>query len=471
MPELIWDGKNVESNVPVRALDFDAALSCGDGDNLIVRGDNLAAMTSLVRFFRGRVKCIYIDPPYNTGAAFEHYNDNFEHDLWLSMMSTRLKLMKQLLSDDGSIWISIDDDEAHYLKVICDEIFGRNNFVGNAVWHKKGTRSNDARWFSDNHDFILVYALDKEHFRMNLLPRTEGSLKNYSNPDNDPRGVWQSLPLQAKSGSASTANFVHVFSNGVKWSPPQGRFPAFSHESLDALERDNRIWFGAKGTNVPRYKKFLSDVKDGFVPTTLWLRDEVGDNQEAKREVKALGLVFDTPKPERLIERVLTLATNAGDLVMDCFLGSGTTAAVAHKLNRRYIGVEIGDHATTHVVPRLRQVVGTHGGGFKFCRLGEEVFDAAGNFNHALTFETLARFIWFGLTGQVLVDENEFPMLGIVDGAAVYLLDDLLTRETFAKLPTYNGRKIVYAAACRLSDRFLRDNEIEFRHVPNDLRT
>ncbi len=471
MPELIWDGKGVEQPVPVRALDFDAALSCGDGDNLIVRGDNLAAMTSLLRFYRGRVKCIYIDPPYNTGAAFEHYNDNFEHDLWLSMMSQRLKLMKQLLSDDGSIWISIDDDEAHYLKVICDEIFGRNNFVGNAVWHKKGTRSNDARWFSDNHDFILVYALDKERFHMNLLPRTEGSLKNYSNPDNDPRGVWQSLPLQAKSGSASTANFVHVFSNGVKWSPPPGRFPAFSHESLDALERDNRIWFGKKGTNVPRYKKFLSDVKDGFVPTTLWFRDEVGDNQEAKREVKALGLVFDTPKPERLIERVLTLATNAGDLVMDCFLGSGTTAAVAHKLNRRYIGVEIGEHATTHVVPRLRQVVGTHGGGFKFCRLGEEIFDAAGNFNHALTFETLAQFIWFGLTGQVLVDENEFPMLGICDGAAVYLLDDLLTRETFAKLPTYNGRKIVYAAACRLSDRFLRDNEIEFRHVPNDLRT
>ena len=471
MPELIWDGKGVEQPVPVRALDFDDDFSCGDGDNLIVHGDNLAAMTSLLRFYRGRVKCIYIDPPYNTGAAFEHYNDNFEHAAWLSTMYPRLKLMKQLLSDDGSIWISIDDDEAHYLKVICDEIFGRNNFVASVVWEKKYSPQNDAKWLSDSHDFILVYALDKNRWRPNLLPRTEEMNARYKNPDNDPRGVWKPSPLQAKSGNPSNATFVHVFSNGVTWSPPPGRFAAFSHESLDRLERENRIYFGKNGKGTPQFKRFLTDVKQGLVAKTIWFRDEVGDNHEAKRELQALGLVFDTPKPERLIERVLTLATNAGDLVMDCFLGSGTTAAVAHKLNRRYIGVEIGDHATTHVVPRLRQVVGTHGGGFKFCRLGEEVFDAAGNFNHALTFGTLAQFIWFGLTGQVLVDENEFPMLGIVDGAAVYLLDDLLTRETFAKLPTYNGRKLIFATACRLSERFLRDNEIEFRHVPNDLRT
>ena len=470
MPELIWDGKNVESNVPVRALDFDAALSCGDGDNLIVRGDNLAAMTSLVRFFRGRVKCIYIDPPYNTGAAFEHYNDNFEHDLWLSMMYPRLKLMKQFLSDDGSIWISIDDDEAHYLKVLCDEIFGRNNFVASVVWEKKYSPQNDAKWLSDSHDFILVYALDKNRWRPNLLPRTEEMNARYKNPDNDPRGAWKSTDFTAKTYSPSGDYPITLPSGRVVY-PPKSRAWITNRQRFEELLADNRISFGSDGNGVPRKKTFLSEVKQGKVAKTIWFRDEVGDNQEAKREVKALGLVFDTPKPERLIERVLTLATNAGDLVMDCFLGSGTTAAVAHKLNRRYIGVEIGDHATTHVVPRLRQVVDTHGGGFKFCRLGEEVFDKAGNFNHALTFETLAKFIWFGLTGQVLVDENEFPMLGIVDGAAVYLLDDLLTRETFAKLPTYNGRKIVYAAACRLSERFLRDNEIEFRHVPNDLRT
>ncbi len=470
MPELIWDGKGVEQPVPVRALDFDAALSCGDGDNLIVRGDNLAAMTSLLRFFRGRVKCIYIDPPYNTGAAFEHYNDNFEHDLWLSMMSQRLKLMKQLLSDDGSIWISIDDDEAHYLKVICDEIFGRNNFVASVVWEKKYSPQNDAKWLSDSHDFILVYALDKNRWRPNLLPRTEEMNARYKNPDNDPRGVWKAADLTSKT-KAPGHSYCITSPTGKEFYPSNGRQWAPAYETFQTLLDDNRIWFGSHGNNVPAQKIFLSEVQSGSVAKTIWFRDEVGDNQEAKREVKALGLVFDTPKPERLIERVLTLATNAGDLVMDCFLGSGTTAAVAHKLNRRYIGVEIGEHATTHVVPRLRQVVGTHGGGFKFCRLGEEIFDAAGNFNHALTFETLARFIWFGLTGQVLVDKNEFPMLGIVDGAAVYLLDDLLTRETFAKLPTYNGRKIVYAAACRLSDRFLRDNEIKFRHVPNDLRT
>ena len=470
MPELIWDGKGVESKIPVRALDFDASLSCGDGDNLIVQGDNLEAMTSLVRFYRGRVKCIYIDPPYNTGAAFEHYDDNFPHAEWLSMMLPRLKLMKQLLSDDGSIWISIDDDEAHYLKVLCDEIFGRNNFVASVVWEKKYSPQNDAKWLSDSHDFILVYALDKNRWRPNLLPRTAEMNARYKNPDNDPRGAWKAGDISAKRLTPKDCYPITTPSGRVVY-PPAGTSWRFTQKKFAELVADNRIWFGKDGNNVPAVKRFLSDVLNGSVSKTIWFRDEVGDNQEAKREVKALGLVFDTPKPERLIERVLTLATNAGDLVMDCFLGSGTTAAVAHKMNRLYIGVEIGDHATTHVVPRLRQVVDEHGGGFKFCRLGTEVFDAADNFNHSLTFGRLAQFIWFGLTGQVLVDENEFPMLGICDGAAVYLLDNLLTHETFATLPTYNGRKIVYATACRLSDYFLRDNEIEFRHVPNDLRT
>ena len=470
MPELIWDGKEVEPNVPVRALDFDDDLSCGDGDNLIVQGDNLEVLKVLLRFYRGRVKCIYIDPPYNTGAAFEHYNDNFPHDLWLQMMSPRLKLMKEFLSDDGSIWISIDDDEAHYLKVLCDEIFGRNNFVASVVWEKKYSPQNDAKWLSDSHDFILVYALDKNRWRPNLLPRTEEMNARYKNPDNDPRGAWKAGDISAKRLTPKDCYPITTPSGRVVY-PPAGTSWRFTQKKFAELVADNRIWFGKDGNNVPAVKRFLSDVLNGSVSKTIWFRDEVGDNQEAKREVKALGFVFDTPKPERLIERVLTLATNAGDLVMDCFLGSGTTAAVAHKMNRRYIGVEIGEHATTHVVLRLRQVVGTHGGGFKFCRLGTEVFDAAGNFNHALTFGRLAQFIWFGLTGQPLVTESKSQMLGICDGAAVYLLDDILTHETFATLPAYNGRKLIFAAACRLSDRFLRDNEIKFRHVPNDLRT
>ena len=302
--------------------------------------------------------------------------------------------MKNLLAKNGSIWISIDDDEGHYLKILCDEIFGRSNFLATCVWHKKHTRANDAKWFSDNHDFILVYAKEKISWHPNLLPRSEENIKGYSNPDNDPRGPWQSMPLQAKSGS--DPNFRHVFSNGVVWTPPAGRFTAFSHESLEAMEKDNRIWFGKDGKNVPRFKKFLSEVKDGIVPTTLWFRDEVGDNQEAKQEVKAFNGddVFDTPKPERLIERIITLSTHEGDIVLDSFLGSGTTAAVAHKMGRKYIGVELGNHAYTHCFPRLKMVTdGTDqggiskskdwkgGGGFKFYELAPSLLkeDKFGN--------------------------------------------------------------------------------------------
>ena len=360
--ELTWYGKDKELKVEPRILIEDREKSNIKNDpnteNMIIHGDNLLALKALENKYAGRVKCIYIDPPYNTGSAFEHYNDNLEHSTWLSLMKPRLEILRNLLDKDyGTIWISIDDDEGHYLKVLCDSIFGRNNFVNTCIWHKKHTRANDAKWFSDNHDFILVYAKNKEIWKPNLLPRTEENTDGYKNLDNDPRGAWVSLPLQAKSGT--DMNFEHTFVNGVVWSPPNGRFSAFSHKSLEEMEKDNRIWFGKDGKNVPRYKKFLSEVKDGIVPTTLWFRDEVGDNQEAKKEVKEIDpvSVFGTPKPERLIERILTLATNEGDLVLDSFLGSGTTAAVAHKMNRSYIGVEMGDHAYTHCKVRLDKVI------------------------------------------------------------------------------------------------------------------
>ena len=299
-----------------------------------------------------------MDPPYNTGSAFEHYDDNLEHSTWLSLIKPRLEILRNLLSDDGSIWISIDDDEGHYLKVLCDEIFGRNNFVNTVIWHKKHTRSNDARWFSDNHDFILVYAKIKEIWKPNLLPRTEESIKGYTNPDNDPRGVWASGPCHAKTPNEKDI-YPIITPSGRVVSPPPGTSWRFSQDKMNKLIEDNRIWFGAKGDNVPRFKRFLTDVQNGFVPTTLWFRDEVGDNQEAKKEVKQVDKddVFSTPKPERLIERVLTLGSNENDLVLDSFLGSGTTAAVAHKMNRRWIGIEMGDHAYTHCKVRLDKVV------------------------------------------------------------------------------------------------------------------
>lgn len=385
--ELTWLGKDTKIQIEPRILieDKDKSNCANDPttENMLIHGDNLLALKALEHKYAGKVKCVYIDPPYNTGSAFEHYDDNLEHSTWLSLMKPRLELLRNLLSDDGSIWISIDDDEGHYLKVLCDEILGRNNFVNTCIWHKKHTRANDAKWFSDNHDFILVYAKNKLNWRPNLLPRTEESTKGYANPDNDPRGVWASGPCHAKTPNEKDIYPITTPSGRVVM-PPSGTSWRFSEKKMSVLIADNRIWFGDKGSNIPRYKRFLTDVKDGFVPTTLWFRDEVGDNQEAKKEVKAINSVsvFETPKPERLIQRILTLGTNEGDLVLDSFLGSGTTAAVAQKMNRRYIGIEMGNHAYTHCKVRLDKVIdgsdqggiskalNWHGGGaYKFYEL------------------------------------------------------------------------------------------------------
>lgn len=383
--ELTWIGKDREVNLEPRILVEMPEKSYGDKDteNMLIHGDNLLALKALEQDFAGKIKCIYIDPPYNTGSAFEHYDDNVEHSTWLTLMRERLTILKNLLAEDGSIWISLDDNEQAYCKILMDEIFGRNNFINNCIWHKKHTRANDAKWFSDNHDFIIVYAKNKSIWRPNLLPRTEESLNGYSNPDNDPRGIWASGPCHAKTPNEKDIYEITTPS-GRKIMPPPGTSWRFSKENFEKLIEDNRIWFGTSGNNVPRYKRFITDVQDGFVPLTIWFRDEVGDNQEAKKEVKQFNPaeVFSTPKPERLIERVLTLGSNEGDIVLDSFLGSGTTAAVAHKMGRKWIGIELGDHCYTHCEPRLQKVVdGTDqggiskavnwqgGGGYKFYEL------------------------------------------------------------------------------------------------------
>lgn len=394
--ELTWIGKGEEPQLESRILIQDTDNSYGDinSENMLIHGDNLLALKALEQDYAGKIKCIYIDPPYNTGSAFEHYDDNLEHSTWLSLVKPRLVMFRSLLSENGSIWISIDDDERDYLKVLCDEVFGRNNFVAGCIWQKKHTRSNDARWFSDNHDYILVYAKNKTTWKINLLPRTDDSAKGYTNPDNDPRGVWASGPCHAKTPNPKDI-YPITTPSGRELMPPPGTSWRFSENKFKELIEDNRIWFGVDGKNVPRFKRFLTDVQDGFVPTTLWFRDEVGDNQEAKKEVKAFNPtnVFSTPKPERLIERVLTLGSNEGDIVLDSFLGSGTTAAVAHKMNRRWIGIELGDHCYTHCKPRLEKVIDGDqggisksvnwkgGGGFKFFNLAPSLLkqDKFGN--------------------------------------------------------------------------------------------
>ena len=364
--ELTWIGKNNPeydiANIEPRILEEKPELSnCvndSNTENMIIHGDNLLALKALLPEYEGKVKCIYIDPPYNTGNAFEHYDDSVEHSTWLSLMRPRLELLRMLLTDNGSLWISIDDDESHYLKVLCDEVFGRENFVANVIWEKKYSPQNDAKWLSDSHDHILVYARNKSTWRPYLLPRTEAMDKRYKNPDNDPRGPWKATDFSVKTYSES-GDYPIQLPSGRIVIPPESRCWVTSKERYEQLISENRIWFGKDGNNVPSLKKFLSEVQDGSVSKTIWFRDEVGDNQEAKKEIKILFTEdsFGTPKSERLLKRILELATKPDDLILDSFLGSGTASAVAHKMSRRYIGIEMGDHAYTHCKVRLDKVI------------------------------------------------------------------------------------------------------------------
>lgn len=333
-------------------------------DNLIIKGNNLLALHSLKERFAEKVKCIYIDPPYNTGGDSFKYNDRFNHSTWLTFMKNRLEVAKELLSEDGTIWINIDDDEGHYVKIIADNIFGRENFVNTVIWEKKYTVANDATWFSDNHDLILVYAKNKGIWRPNLLERTEEMNKAYKNPDNHPKGVWKSTPLHAKSGSDT--NFSYTFKNGVVWTPPVGTYPRFSRDRLRELEEDGAIWFGRSGTSIPSRKTFLSELTNQGIPArTIWNFSEVGHNHEASTEIRNLGFsgLFDTPKPEKLLQRIIHIASNENDIVLDFFMGSATTQSVSMKMNRRFIGIEQMDYINSVSVPRLQKVIEGEQGG------------------------------------------------------------------------------------------------------------
>ena len=497
MPILHWldreDTLKVVRETPYRLLEEDRSLRCGDEDaqNLIVQGDNLAALKALLPYYAGQVKCIYIDPPYNTKSAFEHYDDNLEHAQWLHLMYPRLELLREFLREDGSIWVSVDDNEAHYLKVIMDEVFGRKNFVANAVWEKKYSPQNDAKWLSDSHDHIIVHAKNKEAWRPFLLPRTDAMNGRYKNPDNDLRGVWKPGDLSVKTPNPRDIYPITTPSGRVVM-PPESRSWVISQEKFDEMVKDNRIWFGKDGNNVPSVKRFLSEVQEGAVSKTIWFREEVGDNQEAKKEIKIFNSddVFTTPKPERLLKKIMELSTKPDDLVLDSFLGSGTTAAVAHKMNRRYIGIEMGDHAVTHVVPRLQKVVAGEqggisqaanwqgGGGFRFFRLGEPIFDGYGQLNRAVSFAALAAHIWFAETHIPYNGSGNSPLLGVYAGTAYYLLyngilgdkrpagGNILTHKIVADLPAHDGSKVIFGEACRIGEARLQELGIIFRQIP-----
>ena len=474
--ELTWIGKENRPKVEPRILVEDAAKShhaafrVGDKDiydNRIILGDNLLALKALEQEFAGQVKCIYIDPPYNTGNAFEQYDDGIEHSLWLSLMSSRLELFHKLLSKDGSIWISIDDDECHYLKVLCDEIFERKNFIANVVWQKKYGPANDAKWLSDSHDHILVYSKNRETWRPYLVPRSEEQLQDYKNPDNDPRGLWRASDLSAKTPSESCI-YPIIGPSGLKFMPPPTRSWIVSKTRYEELLRDNRIWFGTKGTGRPMVKKFLTEVKDGITAETWWPRDFADDNKIAKYESKDLftGESFATPKPEKLLLRILQIATKPGDLVLDSFAGSGTTGAVAHKMGRRWIMVELGEHCHTHIIPRMKKVIDGEdkggiteaagwkgGGGFRYYRLAPSLLekDQFGNwviskqYNASMLAEAMCKLEGFTFDPS---DTWYWQQGHSTERDYIYVTTQMFTREQLQKLSDEVGENRSLLVMC-----------------------
>lgn len=397
--ELTWVGKENRPRLEPRILIEDPAKSYHAVarvtendifDNVLIHGDNLLGLKALEAEYTGKVKCVFIDPPYNTGSAFTHYDDGLEHSIWLGLMRDRLEIIRRLLSDDGSLWITIDDNEAHYLKVLCDEIFGRRNFIASAVWQKRYSRENREA-IGDAHDYVLIIAKDASRFKAirNRVPMTDEQAKVYKNPNNHPRGRWRGIPMTAQ-GYRPNQMYEIVAPGGAIHRPPEGRCWSTIEPEFKKLLAAGRIYFGKDGNSQPNIIRFLDEV-EGLVPWTWWPHEETGHTDEAMKEMHALfgkDDPFPTPKPERLINRILHIATNPGDLVLDSFAGSGTTGAVAHKMRRRWIMVEIGDHATTHIVPRLKKVINGEdqggisktvdwkgGGGFRFFELAPSLLE------------------------------------------------------------------------------------------------
>ncbi len=400
--ELTWIGKENRPKLEPRILledrerSYHASHRVTDHDlfdNRLIFGDNLLALKALEQEFTGKIKCIYIDPPYNTGSAFEHYDDGIEHSLWLSLMRERLEILKRLLSQDGSLWITLDDNEQAYCRVLCDEIFGRSNFVANLAWHKRISPANDAKYFSADHDHIIVFAKEKACWKPNRLPRSAEQLEYYQNPDTDPRGAWNSAAYTCAKSADERPNLYYPITNpntGDKIWPSRTRVWAYDEARHRENEKNGLLYWGKDGKGrMPRIKKFLEGGRD-VVPRSIWSHSEAGHNQEAKLEIMTLfpEKPFSTPKPERLIKKILLTATQANDWVLDSFAGSGTTGAVAHKMGRRWIMVELGEHCHTHIIPRLKKVIDGEdkggitetvdwkgGGGFRYYHLAPSLLE------------------------------------------------------------------------------------------------
>ena len=536
MPVLDWIGKQAVVNhhreVPYRLVHCDGDLSAGDAGqgNLLVQGDNLQALKALLPYYAGRVKCIYIDPPYNTGNEGWVYNDNVNspemrawlgnvvgkeaedlsrHDKWLCMMYPRLRLLREFLREDGAIFISIDDNEADHLRKICDDVFGRRNFIATVIWNMMDSPKNTAIHFSDDHEYIVAYARDASSWRPNPLPRKDEMNARYKNPDNDPRGPWLVGDLAARNFYAAGRYAITTPSGRVISGPPSGSYWRVNRERFDELDADGRIYWGKDGGGRPGIKRFLSEVKEGVVPQTIWHWKDAGSTRHSKQELSGilnLGAssdIFITPKPVSLLSRILTIATGPDDLILDSFAGSGTTGHAVLDLNkqdggnRRFILVEMDEGiASTVTAERLRRVINGYdkggdpakpvpglGGGFRFCRLGQPLFDEFGDVAGEVTFPDLAAHVFFAETGAPIPARASGPLLGAHGDRAVYLLFDaahpgtpreaagnVLTPARLADLPPppdgFDGQRVVYAEGCTVSADRLKAAGVVFRQIP-----
>lgn len=542
MPTLDWIGKAAvvrhHQEVPTRLLEPVAKLSCApegvspaETGNLIVQGDNLHALKALLPRYAGQVKCIYIDPPYNTGNEGWVYNDNVNspeinkwlgdtvgkeaedlcrHDKWLCMMYPRLVLLKQFLRPDGAIFISLDDNEISSLRCVMDEIFGRENFVATILWQKVYSPKNSAKHLSEDHDYVVIYASKASIWRPELTVRGEEQDAAYKNRDDDPRGPWKTSDLSARNPYSEGLYPIITPSGRLISGPPKGRYWTISETRFKELDRDKRIWWGKKMDSIPQLKRFLSDVKQGVVPQTMWFYKDVGHTQEAKKELidivpfKTSDDVFITPKPTRLIERILQIASNPGDLILDSFAGSGTTGHAVLKMNaaqpeqapRRFILVEMDEGIARNITAeRVRRVaegytnakkekVAGLGGGFQFATLSHKaLFDRSGAIDESVRFLPLAEFVWLCETGTGYPGKGKSPLLGVHQGAAIYLLyngilgdrsdlgGNVLNQRTLDVLPVAKNvrERVVYGARCRFTPTRLKELGITFKQLPYQL--
>ena len=479
-------------------------------DNLIVEGDNLAALKALLPTYHGKVKCIYIDPPYNTGNEGWAYNDNVNspmmqdwlgkivdredltrHDKWCCMMLPRLKLLRELLRDDGAIFVSIDDNEVHRLRSLMDEVFGEDNFLATAIWQKIFSPKNTAKYFSEDHDFVLVYARSIEKWTPNLLERREQAIKRYKNPDGDSRGKWSSSDLTARN-YYSRGTYEVVSPSGKKFKPSLGTYFRMSIEKFHELDKDGRIWWGPNGGSMPRLKRYLSEVKGGIVPQTIWLHSDVGHTQDAKKELLSVSNfgrsedVFNTVKPTSLIKRILQIATDKDSIVLDSFAGSGTTAHAVLALNkedggnRRFVLIECEDYVDSLTAERVRRVAkgipsakdeslkAGLGGTFSYFKLGrpmrqQSILDGS----NLPSYEKLAGYVFFTATGEEFEPGKIRKKTWFIGRSRLYdvfliyeadmqkLKDMALTLDVARKLPRGKRNKLVFAPTKYLDQEFL----------------